>query len=77
MATIVFFKLIFFITIVFFSYIGYFAYTEYQDFSKSEENKNSSVFEKLIIRTLVFLGGSSLLTIIFSYLYLLFYSTVQ
>lgn len=76
MATIIFFKLIFFITIVFFSYIGYFAYTEYKAFSNGEESKNSSVFEKLIIRTLVFLGGSSLLVMIFSYVYLLFYSNV-
>jgi hypothetical protein len=77
MATLVFFKIIFLITIVFFSYIAYFGYTEYKAFSGSEDYKNSSVFEKLIIRTLLFLGSSSLLTIIFSYLYLLFYSSFQ
>jgi hypothetical protein len=76
MATLVFFKIIFLITIVFFSYIAYFGYTEYKVFSESDDYKNSSVFEKLIIRALLFFFGSSLITLIFSYLYLLLYFNI-
>jgi hypothetical protein len=73
---IIYFKIIFSLTLIFFLALGYFGYTEYKSFTSSEEYKSSSVLERLIVGSIIFLASSALSIFILSYLYLIFYSTI-
>jgi hypothetical protein len=73
---IIYFKIIFSLTLIFFLTVGYFGYTEYKSFTSSEEYKSSSVLERLIVGSIIFLFYSALSMFILSYLYLIFYSKI-
>lgn len=66
------FKLVLFVSFIFCSSLFYFGFLEYKKFLKEEEYFNSSIFEKIIINSIVFFFFLFLSMFLFVYANIIF-----
>lgn len=68
-----YFKIVFFVTFLLFLFLGYLGVKEYSSFSKSEQKKSLSVFEKIVINFVFYLFVFIELFFLINYIYLVIF----